>query len=573
MCTFLMLRATSSYASQCTANITNYWTLDASVGGTFVDLASGVDASCNSPECPTASAAMIGNGFSFDGINDSVNVSPHSTFNWGNTDSFSIELWMKPGYNGTPASTQVVIGRFDVSAQLQWWVGIGTSGKVRFFLRDKSGTLFSLTGTKVLGNGWQHVVAVRDANASAIRLYVNGVQDAANTAAVYSSGFDSATVPLNIGNMAGGYPFQGLVDEVALYNRALTNAEIRSHYYLARGYCDQCTNPVKIMPLGDSNTVGAGTGGNAVAYMTGYRQPLSLSLTGSGYITDLVGSVETGQLAVPGFDYQHEGHGGFTSTQVAGQVYSWLVNNPADVVLLHIGTNDVTYSSSYIANILDEIDRFSEKTTVILARIINEQPYKASVTQFNDSVQTMAQARIDNGDKIIIVNQESALNYTSDMSDSIHPNQSGYDKMAGVWLSSLTSFLPADALPVCGNLAPIITSQPVMTGSVGILYQYDVNASGIPAPNYSLVTNPSGMTIDANTGLIQWTPSSAGLFNVTVEALSLTGTNTQNFTVNVASGTGGTSYSVWTPGATVGPEGSSGAFELGVKFRADTNGY
>src|SRR4030065_27413 len=209
MCTFLMLRATSSYASQCTANITNYWTLDASVGGTFVDLASGVDASCNSPECPTASAAMIGNGFSFDGINDSV-------------------------------------------------------------------SLFSLTGTKVLGNGWQDVVAVRDANASAIRLYVNGVQDAANTAAVYSSGFDSATVPLNIGNMAGGYPFQGLVDEVALYNRALTNAEIRSHYYLARGYCDQCTNPVKIMPLGDSNTVGAGTGGNAVAYMTGYRQPLSL---------------------------------------------------------------------------------------------------------------------------------------------------------------------------------------------------------------------------------------------------------------------------------------------------------
>ncbi|GAI70596.1 unnamed protein product, partial [marine sediment metagenome] len=62
------------------------------------------------------------------------------------------------------------------------------------------------------------------------------------------------------------------------------------------------------------------------------------------------------------------------------------------------------------------------------------------------------------------------------------------------------------------NDVPTFTSTPVTTATVGTLYTYDVNATDpdvIDTLTYSLTINPAGMTIDAATGLIQWTPTSA----------------------------------------------------------------
>jgi hypothetical protein len=68
------------------------------------------------------------------------------------------------------------------------------------------------------------------------------------------------------------------------------------------------------------------------------------------------------------------------------------------------------------------------------------------------------------------------------------------------------------------NAAPVITSTPVTTAVINAPYTYDVNATGSPVPSYSLITSPAGMTINATTGVITWTPASTGQFNVTVRA-------------------------------------------------------
>ena len=55
------------------------------------------------------------------------------------------------------------------------------------------------------------------------------------------------------------------------------------------------------------------------------------------------------------------------------------------------------------------------------------------------NVKKMAQQRIDNGDKIVIVDMENGagLNYSSDMRDPAHPTDTGYNKMATVWFNAL----------------------------------------------------------------------------------------------------------------------------------------
>jgi subtilisin family serine protease len=86
------------------------------------------------------------------------------------------------------------------------------------------------------------------------------------------------------------------------------------------------------------------------------------------------------------------------------------------------------------------------------------------------------------------------------------------------------------------GIVPEITSSPIMTATVNLLYTYDVNADGIPAPVYSLIISPNDMTIDVNTGLIEWTPVEQDIgpnVPVTVRAENIEGFDQQSFVIDV----------------------------------------
>ena len=216
----------------------------------------------------------------------------------------------------------------------------------------------------------------------------------------------------------------------------------------------------KIMPLGDSITMGVDTTGGALPFdkRIGYRLSLHEQLTSSNYMVDFVGSLESGSMAVPRLDDDdHEGHSGWTAFDIAwgrvmngsDGVFAWLEQNPTDFILLHIGTNDLDNASNDVASILDEIDRWEKNSangnpvTVVIARIIDWAPINPDVNRVNNSVEKMVSRRTN--DNIIIVDQQTGagLNYTvgGDMSDQVHPNSSGYDKMADVWFSGLSPLL------------------------------------------------------------------------------------------------------------------------------------
>ena len=109
-------------------------------------------------------------------------------------------------------------------------------------------------------------------------------------------------------------------------------------------------------------------------------------------------------------------------------------------------------------------------------------------------------------------------------------------------LLSLLLFLPLFSgcfLTPSVNQTPTITSTSITTATVKELYVYNVNATDPDSGDtltYSLTTNPSGMTIDSTTGLINWTPTSAqiGNHNVTVEVSDGSLSDTQSFIIIVS---------------------------------------
>ncbi len=99
--------------------------------------------------------------------------------------------------------------------------------------------------------------------------------------------------------------------------------------------------------------------------------------------------------------------------------------------------------------------------------------------------------------------------------------------VASVWVSQ-----PLNA----PDVAPVIISAPVTSATVGVPYSYQIIATGNPPPSFLLRSGPAGMTIDAATGLIQWTPAAdqVGSHNVRVWAYNRAGQAEQIFTIDVS---------------------------------------
>ena len=236
-------------AQYCPADMIAYWKLDEAGGVTYEDYFDGHDGACGA-QCPTPVAGNVNGGQAFDGNRTAINVPRDAAFDWGVISSFSIEFWFQT--DGALPGNKVIIGRDDSASKLHWWVGYQASGEATFYLIDTAGTGAEAIGTTVLTDGaWHHVVASRDATADQIRLYVDGaVQD--TVPVNYSSGFGSLTAELNVGwlDLLDGFYFQGILDEVALYDRALSDEEIRKHHtegLVGRWYCQTGTYAPQIV--------------------------------------------------------------------------------------------------------------------------------------------------------------------------------------------------------------------------------------------------------------------------------------------------------------------------------------
>jgi hypothetical protein len=293
-----------------------------------------------------------------------------------------------------------------------------------------------------------------------------------------------------------------------------------------------CTGTIRIMPLGDSITRGSSSGVDDVTLQISYRKALYDSLVTSGYSIDFVGSLTNGEN-VPDFDPNHEGHAGWTDSQIAQNIYNnggenWLGalgTNWPHIILLHIGTNVLDTSPADVETILNEIDEYELATgnhiTVVLARIIDMVPNSVPLHTFNNNVQAMAEART--ADDIVIVDMEDgagltyALQPAGDFFDGLHPYTTGYTKMAAVWKTAL------DQVFLNCNSQPQITQPGNQTSDEGSSPSLQIVASDEDAGQtltFSQIGLPPDLSIDPVTGLISGTinydANSGSPYSVTV---------------------------------------------------------
>jgi Concanavalin A-like lectin/glucanases superfamily/Putative Ig domain len=310
----------------CTPDIPNmlaYWPLNdpANPGATeltFANVAAPLyNGFCTTPGCPTREpAGKVGAAYTFvkysgdpyTDLPDQIDVPIYPALDWTVNDSFSFETWVKIPTTANCSGNKVFIGRRGNGVFSVWLGCVDGTNKARFSVRDNSGVndapgRYIVNGTTVLNNGnWHHVVGVRDAAADKLNLYVDGaLEDSVDTA--YTMGFSGGKT-LGIGYFNTGealtYNLEGSLDEVAVYKRALTLENVKSHWNggAGRTYCKESgSGPVVTNPGNKQNMEGdlvslqieANDLENGTLNFSASGLPPSLSIATNGLINGQIG--------------------------------------------------------------------------------------------------------------------------------------------------------------------------------------------------------------------------------------------------------------------------------------------
>ena len=148
-------------------------------------------------------------------------------------------------------------------------------------------------------------------------------------------------------------------------------------------------------------------------------------------------------------DMDHEGHGGWRIGHIDTNIAGWFaaIDDP-DIILLHIGTND--FGSD--ANAINRLDALITKMAglrpgahIIVTNLMERgEPQNSNIqTQFNPFVEGVVDDQIAAGNLVSFLDMRAAVPL-SDMPDNVHPNQTGYGKMAGAWLGAIEAIIDLD---------------------------------------------------------------------------------------------------------------------------------
>jgi hypothetical protein len=215
-------------------NLVGWWKFDDGSGTTASD-SSGNGNNGTLQGNPLWVAGKIGGALEFDG-DDSVNLGNASMLNLG-TDNWAITAWIKTTITGTGDDNKgtVFANGGDWSGGIRFTLAVsetGGEGTITLTTDDDS-TKAQATSNAIVNDGvWHHVVGMRDG--TTLNVYIDGILDGTNSV---PAGYDlsgTSQHDVHIGaitdhtnNSLRKYFREGAIDDVRIYNRALTEQEIQ----------------------------------------------------------------------------------------------------------------------------------------------------------------------------------------------------------------------------------------------------------------------------------------------------------------------------------------------------------
>lgn len=209
--------------------LVGYWNMDDSATPSTDNSGNGGSGTWNG-NTASSTTAKYNKSLDFDGTNDSVNISDNDKYSINTTNKFTVAAWVNPDTlsgaadfvsKGTTSNYEWALRYSGANVQGILWQADGT-------------TLASATSSTLSTGSWQHIAMTVDLANNVITIYKNGDKLTSDTA--FTGSYTNGTAALRIGERAdGSNDVDGKIDEVRIYNRVLSEKEIRILYEWAPG--------------------------------------------------------------------------------------------------------------------------------------------------------------------------------------------------------------------------------------------------------------------------------------------------------------------------------------------------
>lgn len=212
-----------------------YWNFDEGTGSTVYSQGNCVSV-CNAnysnfSDPPTSSSGRTPEGrydkaLRFDGSNDHVNIG--NDYQLRIPNQITLSAWIRP-----EANDRTIISKYDTPSTASYRLHINSSNQIEFSLSSNGSTINTLTSTDTVavdGSTWYHVVATYDG--ANMKLFIDGQADntLARTGGIFEGGENVIIGGSYQSNSLGRY-FDGIMDEVRIYNYALNDSETGQEFF------------------------------------------------------------------------------------------------------------------------------------------------------------------------------------------------------------------------------------------------------------------------------------------------------------------------------------------------------
>ncbi len=218
-----------------TNGLVGHWPLDETSGTVANDLSGNGNTGTFENLDPATGTAhgAIDSAISFNGTDQRIHIGDVELSN----SAITVSVWYKTP--STTGKTDSIIGKYHASSSKRAYRLSHSNSEVFSFLVSHNGLakwqgsgnmVQTMSATTTVPNTWYHVVGTFDGAGNG-KIFVNGVEDGSATDAAVTSIYDVST-PIYIGysESAGDQYGEGLIDDVRVYNRALSPEEIALMY-------------------------------------------------------------------------------------------------------------------------------------------------------------------------------------------------------------------------------------------------------------------------------------------------------------------------------------------------------
>jgi methionine-rich copper-binding protein CopC len=547
-----------SYQPTSTTGLVAAYSFDEGSGSTVAD-ASG-HGNTGTISGATWTTGVFGNALSFNGTNSWVTVNSASSLNL--TSGMTLEAWVKPtaaSTNWTAVMLKERTGGLDYALYATDGANQPPGGYI-----DSSNTDFDSKGLSLLPvNSWSFLTATYDG--SNLDLYVNGrlVTVQSVTGAIITS-----TGVLRIGgDSIWGEYFQGLIDNIRIYNRALNVGEILSDLSTPVGGTLETVPPSgSITSPGNGATVSGVTTLTANALDNVMVSGVQFRLNGVN-----LGSVDTAAPYSFAWNTAAVPNGTYTISAVVSDMagntttlggVTVTVNNPPDTTPPTVQVNNPTSGLVHGTIVPTAVasDNIAVASVQFRLNGVNIGP-RLTTAPYRFAWDTTTVA--DGTYTLTAVVTDTAGNMTTSSPASITVDNT---------LPKVTAETPAQGATGVATSAPNITatfSTAMQPGTITFLLK-DSNNTTIPGAD----------TYNSNTNTAVFTPSGAldpsRTYTATVSGgQDLAGNTMTAFSWSFTTTSTVSNATIWESSATpaVASAADSHAQELGVKFTSDTAGY